>query len=307
MVDVVVLGGENPVFLKEELDKIIHSFPESDRTIYYGDELDCENFFSDLMTGSLFSARRMIVVRNADKTKSEFEKQLITYLNDPSNTVCLVLEYLKIPSKVQSAVSALGNQRATLHLFKKAWAQDQKRYAQRRLADKGISCANELIDLLVDLSGENIEELAGMLTKLISYLGDENKILTEKDIHHVLERAKNASIFDLIDAIFTHNKAKSLQSLHDLLYAGESFPAITAMFYRATKIMWAVKTTKNGSSPQGLSVSPYEWKKYQALASKNNLRFLSQCFECINLLEWESKTKSDMHSQLTFEKFICNI
>lgn len=307
MANVVVLGGENPVFIKEELDKIIHSFPEDDRAIYYGDELENEVFFADLMTGSLFSLKRMIVVRNADKTKSDFEKQLVSYLHDPSDNVCLVLEYQKIPSKVQNAVSALGNQQAVLHLFKKPWAQDQKRYAHRRLDDKGILCSSDLIDLLVDFSGEDIEELAGMLTKLISYAGEDKKTITEEDIYHVLERAKNASIFDLINAIFNHNREKALQSLHDLLYAGESFPAITAMFYRATKIMWAVKTAKNGSSPQGLAISPYEWKKYQAFAHKNNLRFLSQCFDCIHILEWESKTKPEIFTQLTFEKFLCGI
>ncbi len=303
MADVVVIGGENPVFIKEEIDKVLKSFADSDKTVYYGDELNLEDFFSDLMTGSLFSARRMILIRNADKAKADFEKQLLPYLNDPSDTVCLVLEYQKVPTKIQSAVSALGNQRAKLQIFKKAWANDQKLYARRRLEDRGISCS--AIDLLVTLAGEDIEELSGMLDKLISYAGNDKKTLDEKDIQHVLERVKNASIFDLTDAIFNHDRAKALQSLQDLLHAGESFPAMTSMFYRSTKIMWAVKTSRD--MPKGLACSPYEWKKYQGVANKNNLRFLSLCFDCIHDMEWESKTKPEMFTQLTFEKFLCSI
>ncbi len=301
MADVVVVGGENPVFIREAIDKVVQSFSDSDKTVYYGDDLNLEDFFSDLMTGSLFSARRMILIRNTNSAKSDFEKQLLPYLKDPSDSVCLVLEYQNIPTKIQTAVSALGNQRASLQIFKKAWEKDQKLYARRRLDDKGISCS--AIDLLVSLAGEDIEELSGMLDKLISYAGDDKKTLNDQDVHHVLERVKNASIFDLTDAIFTHDRVKALQSLQDLLHAGESFPAITAMFYRSTKIMWAVKTSRE--MPK--ACSPYEWKKYQNFANKNNLRFLSLCFDCIHDLEWESKTKPEMFTQLTFEKFLCSL
>lgn len=307
MTDIVLLGGENPVFLREKLQDIVKSFPEEDRVVYYGDELDIEGFFVDLMTGSLFTARRMLVVRNAEKVKAEFEKSLLNYLKDPSDTVCLILEYGKIPAKIMNAVSALGNKRATVHNFKKAWAQDQKNYARRRLDEKGISCEVSVIDLLVTFSGENIEELASMLDKLISYAGEDKKFITTQEIQHVLERVQNASIFDLLDAIFSHNMVKALQSFRDLIYAGESFPAINAMFYRSTKIMWAVKTSRNGQMSEGFSVSPYEWKKYQDLASKNNLRFLSACFDCIHDIEFESKTKPEIFAQLSFEKFLCEL
>ncbi|MGL5956223.1 MAG: DNA polymerase III subunit delta [Brevinema sp.] len=304
---IVLIGGENPVFIREEIHKIVHTFPEEDRTIYYGDELVVVDFFADLMTGSLFTAKRMILVKNVSKTKAEFEKLLLSYLNDPSESVCLILEYQKIPSKVLTVVSNLGNQQAIIHNFKKAWAQDQKRYAQRRLADKEISCSGDTLDLLITYAGEDIEEVSGMLNRLIAYAGSDKKQLTEKDLYHVLERAKNASIFDLIEAIFDHNKVSALQSLQDLLYVGESFPAITAMFYRSVKIMWAIKTANQGKIPEGLAVSPYEWKKYQAFAGKNTLRFLSSCFECIQTMEWESKTKQEFFTQMTFEKFLCGL
>ncbi len=305
--DIIIIGGENPVFMREELHKVTLSFPEEDRVVYYGDDLNSEDFFVDLLTGSLFTSRRMLIVRNAEKTKSDFEKALLEFLRDPADTVCLVLEYGKIPTKILNATTALGNKRAAIHNFKKAWAQDQKHYARRRLDEKNITVSGATIDLLVTFAGEDIEELASMLDKLISYAGTDKKQIDEKDIQHVLERAQNASIFDLIDGIFNHNITKSLQSYRDLLHAGESFPAINAMFYRATKIMWAVKTSKNGQMHEGFAVSPYEWRKYQDFAHKNNLRFLSLCFECINQIEFESKTMPNVHAETTFEKFLCSL
>lgn len=306
MYNIILIGGENPVFIKEELEKIIKNTAESDRTIYYGDELNTEELFFDLMTGSLFSTHRTILIHSADKAETDFEKKLLEYFKNPSDSVTLILEYQKIPAKVINGATDLGNQRAIIHNFKKAWAQDQKRYIHRRLADQSINIAQGVDDLLISYAGEDIQEVSAMLDKLISFLGNQ-KHIDEKDIHKVLERAHNASIFDLIDAIFSHNRTRALSCLHDLLYANESFPAITAMFYRATKIMWAVKTSKNGSMPEGLSVSPYEWKKYQNFSSKNNLKFLSSCFSCIHTLEIESKSKAPFFSQTTLEKFLCEL
>ncbi len=158
---VTVVGGENPVFIRGKIENISSAFSGGEKTVYYGDELSVDDFFGDLLTGSLFCSERMIIVRSADKSKSEFEKQLLNYLSDPSDNVHLVLEYQKIPAKVQKAASELGAKTAQVHSFKKAYAADQKNYAARRLHDKGISCAST--DLLVALSGENIEELAGTI------------------------------------------------------------------------------------------------------------------------------------------------
>ncbi|MGL4562031.1 MAG: DNA polymerase III subunit delta [Brevinema sp.] len=303
MKNIILLGGENPVFIKEELDKIVESVHEADKTVYYGDELNTDLFFSDLITGSLFSAKRLIVIRQADHTKSDFEKYLLSYLVDPADDVCLVLEYHKIPTKILNAVTKLGSTIAEIHNFKKAWASDQKRYVQRKLSDKHISTSSTAIDLLVDLAGEDIEELSGMLERLFAYLGDKTSF-SDQDVHFVLERAKNASIFDLIDAIFQRNTTKALEAFYDLQYVGESFPAINSMLLRAVRIMWAVKTSKNGKIPDGFAVSPYEWNKYIGMAKNVNLKFLSSCLETISAIEFESKTKPEIFVQTNFECFL---
>ncbi|MGL4394329.1 MAG: DNA polymerase III subunit delta [Brevinema sp.] len=306
MKSVILLGGENPVFIKETLHKILDPIPEMDKTIYYGDELDLDTFFSDLMTGSLFSAQRTIVVRQAELAKGDFEKNLLSYLNQPSDSVCLILEYHKIPAKVLSAVDKLGNTIAETHVFKKAWANDQKNYLQRKFSEKGIAIQATAIQLLIEMAGDDIEELSGMVERLFSYLGDQRTV-SEEQIRFVLERAQNGSIFDLIDAIFQRNTQKALETFQDLQYAGESFPAINAMLLRATRIMWAVKTSRNGQIPQGFAVSPYEWNKYLGMAKNVNLKFLSGCLETISQIEFESKTKPEIFAQTTFESFLCTL
>ncbi len=100
---ITVAGGENPVFIREKIESVSAAFKGGEKTVYYGDELSADEFFGDLLTGSLFCAERMLIVRNAGKCKSEFEKQLLNYLSDPSDGVHLVLEYQKIPAKVQKA------------------------------------------------------------------------------------------------------------------------------------------------------------------------------------------------------------
>ncbi|MGL4367037.1 MAG: DNA polymerase III subunit delta [Brevinemataceae bacterium] len=302
MADIVIVGGENPVFIREEFHKIVLEFSEDSRRIYFGDELDVELFFEDLLTGSLFTPKRLIAVKHASQTKSEFEKKILEYVNHPSDSAVLLLEYDKIPTKILDAASKLGSKTVKVFNFKKSWREDQKSYIQRRLRDAGINYSSGVVELIIDLAGSDIEEISGMLDRLTDFLGSD-KELNEEKTAFVLQKVQNASIFDLTDAIFQRNIPTALQAFHDLIYSGQSFMSINAMFFRAAKIMWAVKTSPN-AIPKGFAVSPYEWKKYQGFSSKTDLKFLSRCFELISVIEVSSKTRPDFVVETLFETFL---
>ncbi|MGL5722496.1 MAG: DNA polymerase III subunit delta, partial [Brevinema sp.] len=258
-------------------------------------------------TGSLFASKRMFVVRGAEGASAGFEKSLLGYLNDPLDSVCLILEYEgKVPAKIEAQGRALGSTIAKVVVHKRPYPEDQKRYVIARLGKMGIKPSPAVSELIVQMSGGNIEECAAMVGKLVDYLG-ERKEITEKDIAHVLERAHNASVFDLIDAIFMRNTAKALTCFHDLSSAGESLPGINAMMLRAARNMWAVKCSPTGLMPQGLSCSPYEWKKYQGFSRHITLRFVSRMTEVVSHIEISSKTLPEIHSTTLIENFILQL
>ncbi|MGL5255266.1 MAG: DNA polymerase III subunit delta [Brevinema sp.] len=306
MLNIIILGGENPVLLREDLEDISSSF-DGDKTTRFGEDINPEEFFTDIATGSLFASKRMFIVRGAQGASSAFEKSLLSYLNDPLDSVCLILEYEgKVPAKIESQGRALGSTIAKVVVHKRPYPEDQKRYVNARLAKIGIKAPPSVAELIVQLSGGDIEECAAMVGKLIDYLGTR-KSITEEDIAHVLERVHNASVFDLVDAIFMRNTTKALSCFRDLASAGESLPGINAMMLRAARNMWAVKCSQNGLMPQGLACSPYEWKKYQGFSRNINLRFVSKMTEVVSQIEIASKTLPEMHSTTIMENFLLQL
>lgn len=306
MLNIIILGGENPVLIREELEALSSAFT-GDKTVRYGDELNAEEFFTDISTGSLFAAQRFFMVRHAETAAASFEKLLLNYLRDPIDSVCLVLEYEgKIPAKVESEAQKLGGTLAKVVFYKRPYADEQKRYLRSVFEKAGVKVQGDLAELIVHLAGENIEEVASMVHKLIDYVGD-HKTLTEENVLFALERAHNASIFDFIDALFARNVSKALSAFHDLAAAGESLPGINAMLLRASRIMWAVKCSSGGNSPQGLAVSPFEWKKYMGFSRNISLRFVSRLAECIASLEIASKTLPEAHSKAVIEEFLLQL
>lgn len=306
MLNVIVLGGENPVLIREELENLSSSF-QGDKTVRYGDELNPEEFFADISTGSLFAATRFFLVHHAETASPAFERLLLSYLADPLDSVCLVLEYEgKIPSKIESASQKLGSSIGKVVSYKRPYAEDQKSYLRIAFQKAGIKAPPSALDLIVQLAGGDIEETASMARKLTDYLG-ERSTLTDEDVISTLERVKNASIFDLTDAVFARSTAKALTAFNDLLAAGEALPAINAMLLRSARIMWTVKCSPGGIMPQGFACSPYEWKKALGLARNISLRFVSRMTECIASLEISSKTFPETHSRAAVEEFLLQL
>lgn len=304
MTHVMIVGGENPVFIKHKVEEIKSQFSEDAVISYYSDDLNVTQFLSELDSFSLFASKRLIILKNAESISGSLENSLITYFENPSESICLLLHYQSSIS--QKIKTASAKHKICVYEFKKVWPNELKSYVRKSLINLDIQADDSVVQTLVDLSGSDISEVSGMIEHLSRFLGDR-KILTDEDLEIVLDRVKNSSIFQFLEAIFQHNVASALTALNDLLYAGNSLHAINAMFYRSIKIMWAVKTIKSQSVPPNLSISPYEWKKYQAFAKKNTLRFLSRCLEAVRTIEIASKTKTEDIAHLIFEDFLCQI
>ena len=86
--------GLDTYLAEEALEGLLESTLGPDRTdslqVLYGDEAKWENVVAAAQTGSLFVAKRAIVVRRADQLKGDDER-IIAHAEDPSPNVTLVL------------------------------------------------------------------------------------------------------------------------------------------------------------------------------------------------------------------------
>jgi DNA polymerase-3 subunit delta len=89
------------------------------------------------------------------------------------------------------------------------------------LAAEGLTAAPATVDLFVAKTGSDTRQLACEASKLAVYLG-EAKEVTADDIRAVGSPSRDASSWDLQDALGHRNAAEAFRLVHQLLFQGET-------------------------------------------------------------------------------------
>ena len=92
----------------------------------------------------------------------------------------------------------------------------------------------------VECCGTNMQELINEIRKLIEYVG-EGGTITKQDIDKLSIKQLDSIIFDLTDNLGKKNIKKSLEVLHNLLYAKEPIQKISITLYNHFKKLYIVK------------------------------------------------------------------
>ena len=93
-----VVAGADSYLAEEALESLLAAAVGQDRAdslqVFRGDEATWMRVVEAARTGSLFAARRAVVVRNADALKGDGE-EMIAYVEDPSSDVSVILLTVK--------------------------------------------------------------------------------------------------------------------------------------------------------------------------------------------------------------------
>lgn len=181
------------------------------------------------MSGSMFSAKRVCIIRNFENVKS----------NDNSKTVIkemisgLAEGTVMIITTSENRPPALLDKYPdnVIHIvqFWKQFDNELFSYIKKSLTDKGISIEERLIPLILDLTGSDIRKVDELID-MISYSAGEIK-LTESVIKDLAGDVREMSVFDFTDSLFRKEK-KSLTYLRRLLEEGTAELLLLNMILR---------------------------------------------------------------------------
>ncbi|MGC8764487.1 MAG: DNA polymerase III subunit delta [Brevinematia bacterium] len=300
MKQLTVLTGQNEILKLTYLEEILKNFEGDDVKVIYLDEAS-SNFLSGELEGySLFSTRRLFVIKNFDgcnsSIKREVKEKLINFVSrDVSDTFVVILLEDNIFGE---------NERIDVIDFKKFYRNDILSYIRKRLNEEGVLYEPDIVEYLSDLSCDNFESVIKMLDIILSYY-EKDKKLTVEVIGSLFTREKGYSVFDLIDGIFTKDRKKAYTALQDLKDSKESAIQINYMIYRTAKLMWSFLGDKNKANlEEKLKIKPFEIKKLAFYSSKVDLKFISSVLSLVKRVEIVSKTMSVDFAFLEIEKFI---
>jgi len=215
----------------------------NDNLITYDmEEVNVSLAIVDLDTYSLFNERKVVLCKNAiflSSTKSEIEhniSDLEKYLNNPNPNNILILSVNKVDGK-KNIVKLVKEKCQVIEVN-----IDLTKYIEEYV--KGYNMSLDVIRYLIINTTEDISHITNELDKLMA-LKSDTKEITKSDIDLVTIKRIDSNIFDLIDAIISKNKEKSLKIYNEMINYGEDIFKIFVSLSNQIRLIYQVKVLSN--------------------------------------------------------------
>ncbi len=209
---------------------------------YDMEEVNVADAIVDLDTYSLFNETKIVLCKNSSflgTNKTEIDHNITIlekYLNNPNPNNYLIISCDKADGK-KNIVKLIKEKcqviETNIDIFKYI-----KEYT------KDYDMADDVIRYLIINTNEDITHITNELDKLMALKLDE-KIITKNDIDLVVIKKIDSNIFDLIDAIISKNKEKSLKIYNEMINYGEDIFKIFVSLSNQIRLIYQVKVLKN--------------------------------------------------------------
>jgi DNA polymerase-3 subunit delta len=153
--------------------------------------------------------------------------------------------------------------------------------------------STEAVQLLAALVGTDLRLLDQEIEKLLLYAGDRQ--VTTDDVQALVSRARETSIFDLVDCVGRRQTDRALKLLHGLLDDGEAPLYLLTMLARQVRILIQVSELElSDMAPEAiagrLKLHPFVVKKGLDQARNFRLDQLERAHERLVETDWAIKT-----------------
>jgi len=240
--------GVDTYLAEETLERLLDSTLGAERDdslqVLYGDETKWENVVAAAQTGSLFAAKRALVVRRADQLKGDDER-IIAYSEDPSPDVTLILMAPKPDRRRTVWKKVLA--KAKVHTAQPKRGKALRSHVEDELRRRGLRIAPEGVEELIDRVGQDLRRLMGEVDKLEAFGGDR-KSLSAEDVAAVLGRGMGKPLYLLSDAVTARRLPESLELIDEMMREGEEGLRILATLHRSLRQVRAALALREAGS-----------------------------------------------------------
>ena len=205
--------------------------------------------------GLFVSERRLVVVEHVENWKAAAAQAVVEYLKSPSpeTVLALVGEGVRKDSPLSKAVAKTG-ELLVYDLPKRGTRADLPGWVGKQFAGLGIKVDSSTSRLLVDLVGDNLDELAGEIEKLAAWAKGEP--IGEREVELLVAPRGEIPPFAMTDAWGRRDVAGVLEASERLLAraggpARDSLPRIVGlMTSHVTRVAECQSLAADGVSPR---------------------------------------------------------
>ena len=284
---VYLLYGEES-FLKQSYKKKLKEAVAGDDTMNYnyfeGKGLDVNELISLSDTMPFFSDKRLIIIEDSGFFKTSSEA-LADYLPMIPDTTCIVFveDAVDKRNRLFKKVKELGHAAE----MKRQDSAQLARWAGTILAQNGRKITGSTMNLFLERTGDDMENIRMELEKLISYTMGSDVVRTE-DVEAVTTVQVTNKIFDMVNAIVTRKTRLAMDLYEDLLTLKEPPMRILFLIARQFNQLLLVKEmtakgTDRGTIASKLKIPPFVAGKVSAQAGaftrEQILSYVKGCVE----------------------------
>lgn len=284
---VYLLYGEES-FLKQSYKKKLKEAVAGDDTMNYnyfeGKGLDVNELISLSDTMPFFSDKRLIIIEDSGFFKTSSEA-LADYLPMIPDTTCIVFveDAVDKRNRLFKKVKELGHAAE----MKRQDSAQLARWAGTILAQNGRKITGSSMNLFLERTGDDMENIRMELEKLISYTMGSDVVTTE-DVEAVTTVQVTNKIFDMVNAIVTRKTRLAMDLYEDLLTLKEPPMRILFLIARQFNQLLLVKEmtakgTDRGTIASKLKIPPFVAGKVLAQAGaftrEQILSYVKGCVE----------------------------
>jgi DNA polymerase III subunit delta len=226
--------------------------------VLYGDESDGSEILARAGQAPVFAARRLVVVKSAEKLSARDGEALLHYLKEPSETTTLVFVAARLDKRLkfskelmERAVSVDCASISDAQLS--GWIRTESGRAGVRLNEEAAGALSHLALSLKGEAGGSLNLLRRELEKLAAYVPPD-KTAGLQDVHAVRGGEPGASVFDLAKAIAERREGRALWILARNLDAGEDPLRILGALAWQFRQIWKAREQRRFGGP-GADVS----------------------------------------------------
>ncbi|MFD8416369.1 MULTISPECIES: DNA polymerase III subunit delta [unclassified Streptomyces] len=205
---------------------------------------------AELTSPSLFSERKVLVVRNAQDLSADTVKEVKAYIAAPVEDIALVLLHaggVKGKGLLDAARKAGAREIACPKMTK---AADRLAFVRGEFRTLGRSATPEACQTLVDAIGSDLRELASAVAQLCA---DVEGTIDEAVVGRYYTGRAEASSFTVADRAVEGRAADALEALRWSLATGVAPVLITSALAQAVRAIGKLASAPRGARPADLA------------------------------------------------------
>lgn len=257
------------------------------------DQIDFQEFWDKLFQGSMFIKKKLFFLENLfsnPKFKEKFLKEIEPIAG--SQDIVIVYEKKELP-KSDKFLKNLEKHGKTQH-FQPLTGGKLKTWLKNEFQKQEVEVTPGVIDLLIELVGNDLWQLSNEIKKISLYKKKERKI-TVSDVEFLVRPKIETDIFKTVDALANKEKKKALSLIQKHLEKGDSPLYLLKMInFQFRNLLIACSFRENGKTLNDLLQlklsHPYVAKKSWIASHAFTLSQLKKIYQRIFEADFAIKT-----------------